>query len=601
MSEKFEQFVVARFEYLSCFLAGGMVEGSSKHNELSKKVLDTVSKQLHFVSSMGIDTAKRLLSKTSLSPLISTDKQELMCRLNDKVDMEADVGASSPEPSSSGSAGPDPVGIVLAETPKKATKLTQEHKSIHNYGTEQLWTIICSPAASIQTKLSAMALFLKTIGMRWISEKTAAACAALCRHFSILPDDSPDKALTHLRRLKEMLKLMWKDQPVCDVPADYPPTPEEFLVKYPLWYATAYGDGPPVASPVAWQVALLMYDGQPCRSTRAGVSPYMKGELHQKQMSLLGSAYPNAPVPVRMNQLQRAQHMQDMTLGPQQEPADLPWLKFCGPQRQVAVPGMQATGVAPQAVAGGVVMMDVHAGLEGLAGARCGDAAAAEVAPAPGVTALFGLAPGNDPVMEQEDAAVPPVMQPGLVALEDAKVPGPLVAVAAPTSKSIGMTAVAHMFREKHAADKVEAARKRIAEKEKETKDAIKAAKAELAKEGLLPITKGKAASAKKEAKKVVAAKVKAEPAAKVKAEPRPKVPDASPSSSSTDDSLAYRGTSYSKVRFYKKSTIYHDVGRQVWRVKPYLGSRSTIKKSFKANPKQAWAELVEVIREMNR
>ena len=130
MSEKFEQFVVARFEYMECFLAGGMVEGSPKHHELSKNVLGLVSKQLHFVSSIHIDTAKRLLSKTSLSPLISTGKQELMCRLNDKVDMEADVGASSPEPSSSvttssGSAGPGPVGLVLAATPKKATKLTQ--------------------------------------------------------------------------------------------------------------------------------------------------------------------------------------------------------------------------------------------------------------------------------------------------------------------------------------------------------------------------------------------------------------------------------------------------------------------------------------------
>ena len=173
MSLKFEQFLGSRHEYVQCHIAGGVDVDSVRHRELSKKVLDCVSKQLHFLPSIDCSTAARLIARTSSSSLIETDRQELMCRLNDKVDMEADVGASSPEPSSSASAGPSPVGIVLAETPKKVTKLTQEHKSIHNYGTEQLWTIICSPAASIQTKLSAMALFLKTIGMRWISEKNS--------------------------------------------------------------------------------------------------------------------------------------------------------------------------------------------------------------------------------------------------------------------------------------------------------------------------------------------------------------------------------------------------------------------------------------------
>ena len=69
-------------------------------------------------------------------------------------------------------------------------------------------------------------------------------------------------------------------------------------------------------------------------------------------------------------------------------------------------------------------------------------------------------------------------------------------------------------------------------EKEKAAKDAIKAAKA-LAKEGVLPIAKGKAAPAKKDAKKVVATKVKKEP--------HPKVPDVSKGGSCPDDSLAYR------------------------------------------------------------
>ena len=57
MSQKFEQFVQSRFEYMACFLDGGMIEGSIKHHEISKKVLDIVSKQLHFVTSMDCNAA----------------------------------------------------------------------------------------------------------------------------------------------------------------------------------------------------------------------------------------------------------------------------------------------------------------------------------------------------------------------------------------------------------------------------------------------------------------------------------------------------------------------------------------------------------------
>jgi len=272
---------------------------------------------------------------------------------------------------------------------------------------------------------------------------------------------------------------------------------------------------------------------------------------------------------------------------------------------------MHPAGVAPQPVAGGVVMMDVDAGLERLVGARLGavavapaseDAAAAalmlqdKAAPAAGVAALFGIAPESDPAMGQEAAAVTPVVQNGLVAIEDKEAPGPLVALSAPKPTTMGD--VAKLFREKHAADALEAARKRIAEKEKAAKDAIKAAKA-LTKEdaikaakAVLPIGKAKAAPASKNAKKVIETKVK-----KV---PHPKVPDVSKGGSCPDDSLAYRGTSYAKVRYYKKSTIYHDVGGHQWRAKPFLGSRKTVKSSFRVNPKQAWAELVEIIREVN-
>ena len=107
--------------------------------------------------------------------------------------------------------------------------------------------------------------------------------------------------------------------------------------------------------------------------------------------------------------------------------------------------------------------------------------------------------------------------------------------------------------------------------------------------------------SSKANAKKLVATKEKAKaPAKKLLAITDVATAGVGGSSPGAGEPLAYRGPSYAKARFYKQSTIYHDEGRGLWRVKPCPGSRKTIKKSFKVNPKQTWAELVEVIRKLN-
>ena len=95
---------------------------------------------------------------------------------------------------------------------------------------------MCDKAVPMEVKMQVMAAFLNTIGVGYIAEKTAGGATALCRHFSVLVDDSPDKALSQQRRLKEILRCIWKDLPPCEVPSEYPPTPEEFLEMYPLWH-----------------------------------------------------------------------------------------------------------------------------------------------------------------------------------------------------------------------------------------------------------------------------------------------------------------------------------------------------------------------------
>ena len=325
-----------------------------------------------------------------------------------------------------------------------------------------------------------------------------------------------------------------------------------------------------------------------------------------KQLASVGWASP--PV-TKMNQYQRAQHMQNVSFGPQppaqqNEPTEFPWLKMCTPPRQVAVPGAQAAGVSPPAVAGGMVIMDVHAGVASVVGAPVvADAAAGApmqpnaAALAPGVTALVGVAP------RQEAAVVTPVMQHGVVAIRDQEAPAP---------KRIQMQDVAKMLREKIVDDKAEAKSKRDALKAAETATATAATAtaktatagtakasapvetAKTAKASAPAKATGKAASAKTGAKIGVAAKAKCEP------HRLPKVVAPAGGSCPGDDSLAYRGTAYATVRYYKNSTIYLDSKNCLWRLKPSFASRTTHKKSFKVNPKQAWAELVTLIRKLN-
>ena len=62
---------------------------------------------------------------------------------------------------------------TLEATPKKQKQISQEHHYLHNYGPAYLWEVICSKTAPMETKLSAMALFLYQLGMRWLAEKNS--------------------------------------------------------------------------------------------------------------------------------------------------------------------------------------------------------------------------------------------------------------------------------------------------------------------------------------------------------------------------------------------------------------------------------------------
>ena len=592
-TKKFEDFLVSRCEYLKCVVAGGVLPGSKPHVTLSKQVLDMASRQLNVLGVVDCTTASRLVDIVTSSTMMPEDKHELIVRLNVKVDLDECADGSNPGGPSSGSGGASSGSVelapvehpTLAATPKKQKQISQEHHYLHNYGPAYLWEVICSKTAPLETKLSAMALFLYLLGMRWPAEKTAAAATSLCRHFTVLPDDTPDKALLSQRKMKEKLRLLWKDKPPCDVPCEYPETPEEFSQRHPSWYQTAYARGPPIPSPVPWQEALLMYAQQPCRSTKLGCSAFMRSRTDVSQLASYGWS---PSLQMRMNQLQ----LQDTSFGPQNGgPADLPWLKICTPQRQVAVPEEKAPCVPP-AAGGGVLMMDINTGGGAVAGAPALQPDAAALAPV--VQAPDDVAASAEPnaaaaaPLGPEAAAVTPRLVNGLIAIKDQE---PQLK---PSAAKPQMHNVAMMLREKILADKLEAKRQRDALKEKEQKQAealkkMEEKEAKAAPQKAAAVT-GKAKAAAKKLVKVDAAKATHKAAAKV-------VPKGG---SCPDDSLVYRGPAYAQVRYYKQSTIYHDAINHQWRVKPITGSRQTIKKSFKTNPKQAWEELVCLVRKLN-
>ena len=86
--KKFEDFLVSRCEYMRCFVASGVVQGSKPHVQLSSKVVHMASMQLHFVPYFDCTTASRLVDIVTTSILVPADKHELIVRLNDKVDLE---------------------------------------------------------------------------------------------------------------------------------------------------------------------------------------------------------------------------------------------------------------------------------------------------------------------------------------------------------------------------------------------------------------------------------------------------------------------------------------------------------------------------------
>ena len=295
---------------------------------------------------------------------------------------------------------------------------------------------------------------------------------------------------------------------------------------------------------------------------------------------------------MRMNQLQ----LQDTSFGPQNGgPADLPWLKICTPQRQVAVPAEKAPCVPP-AAGGGVLMMDINTGGGAVAGAPALQPDAAALAPV--VQAPDDVAASAEPnaaaaaPLGPEAAAVTPRLVNGLIAIKDQE---PQLK---PSAAKPQMHNVAMMLREKILADKLEAKRQRDALKEKEQKQAealkkMEEKEAKAAPQKAAAVT-GKAKAAAKKLVKVDAAKATHKAAAKAATKVAPK------GGSCPVDSLVYRGPAYAQVRYYKQSTIYHDAINHQWRVKPIAGSRQTIKKSFKTNPKQAWEELVCLVRKLN-
>ena len=235
-------------------------------------------------------------------------------------------------------------------------------------------------------------------------------------------------------------------------------------------------------------------------------------------------------------------------------------------------------------------MMDVPGGgAEAGAQAKQQDAAA----PAPVAEALVAVAASAEPnaaaaaPLVSEAAAVAPGLVNGLIAIKDQE---PHLKQGAKPQ----MHDVAKMLREKILVDKLGAKRQRDALKEKEQKQAAALKKKEEKEAKAVPqkaaAVTGKAKAAAKKLVKVDAAKATDKAAAKVVRK----------GGSCPDDSLVYRGPLYAKVRYYKQSTIYHDAVNQKWRVKPSAGSRETIKKSFKTNPKRAWAELVDIVRKLN-
>ena len=88
-------FVCKRFEYITCMGQGPAAKGSAQHIALLKKSAEAVALQVTFSKLIGFDVGSTLQELILKSPFDEPQKEALMQRVHEKVDMPTGLDGKS--------------------------------------------------------------------------------------------------------------------------------------------------------------------------------------------------------------------------------------------------------------------------------------------------------------------------------------------------------------------------------------------------------------------------------------------------------------------------------------------------------------------------
>jgi hypothetical protein len=453
--------------------------------------------------------------------------------------------------------------VNLGDAPgTAATQGRQMHLHLEHYQTASDWAVYADKGVEHDQKLSRMAKRMVAISLLSPTEPTCSSAVAIALHIDG-PLQSP-YLLAKLRRLKEFVQAMSKDLPRCDAPNNYPLIVEKFKEEFKAIYLAAYANDAPTSCPVDGLTVQFLKSTAPCRNTKAGCSEVFPQHLRMGVQSRGSAAIVN-------HVMQR-----------QPSHLSLPGFKWCsGNQMQApAIPPMQQIVWQPAA------NLELNPGLPGPAVPPL--MALTDVQPGGGGQSL-----GSSPVPKPASQSSSP--EPKLAPQSSSPEPKPetVVDTKPATSLSSSLSEMVKMWQAKAQ----EAKGGNAEEKDPDDKsDGDFGAKADGVRKrpAAAPAT-----TCAKKAKQATTTPTTS--AKKVK-------PATAPTKKPVFDKLLYQanwGKPVNKgARYYGSVTIYCDMGRKKWRVKPYLGARLDMKFSFGVSDvdnRVVWNSLVKHVKELKQ
>ena len=537
-------FLKARFEYLACIHKGPKEDLSEK---LRQDVAGSILKQISFAKAVSVTDAIELTTLVNDSLLPETEADAIRNAIQCKADMAGDAAATS---------------LAVGR---------QTHLNLEHYQSTADWDCYSSSDVGHDVKLANMASRMTSLHLRSPTEPTYANAVAIALHLD--GPHEPSYLLSKVRRMKEFVASLVKNTPKSEAPSVYPETIDEFKVSYTVIFAAAFASDLPAPCQIPPAILQVLKGSTPCRKTRTGCAEALVQHPPKHSHSIVQQAF------------QRRLSLNDPYL------PGFQWSNQRQPQQQSPL----ALCMGPWLSQGGVQ------------GQLNQDVPLPKAAPT-AVLALGDVEPVHTSAVPAAPlaAAAPPATSAG-----SSVIPAPPSSISELVSKWQKQAAAAKAAKDdKGDEDEVG---EEPGTRMKRPAAAI-SGKPQKAKAKGKPKQRVKARGNRKQKPKAAGKprqKAKAKNIAKPnsalllgKPEQKTKAKSiAKPNSDLVFDRLSYKA-GHMPPRYYGCVTIYSDLGRKTWRVKPRPGERIDVKFMWRPEPKdnrEQWETLVKHVKSLKQ